>query len=65
MLKRVQGLAGWGIALWWGGGEVLHITPCLLRSKSTEKDLFCLCEGPPCSASLRCYAKLFSSFTFS
>lgn len=60
MLKRVHGFAGWGLAVWWGSG-VLYITPCLLRSKSTEKDLFCLCKGPPCSGSLRCYAKLFST----
>lgn len=60
MLKRVQGFTGWGLAFGWGG-EVLYITPCLLRSKSTEKDLFCLCKGPPCSASLRCYAKLFGT----
>lgn len=45
--------------------EVLYITLCLLRSKSTEKDLFCLCKGPPCSGSLRCYAKLFSTWAFS
>lgn len=42
-------------------GEVeFYTSPYLLRSKSTERDLFCLCKGPPCSGSLRCHAKLFS-----
>lgn len=48
-----------------GAGRVVgeaefYTSPYLLRSKSTERDLFCLCKGPPCSGSLRSHAKLFS-----